>query len=130
MDQVIAKENARPRSEMLVLGIFAGIALLLAAVGIYGLMSYSVSRRTHEMGFECLLAPTAEASCTWSSPRHLGGSIAGPAGSLAVPHATKGLLHGVRPFDPLTFAEVTVAFIWSRLHPAVSRLPAPLESTP
>jgi putative ABC transport system permease protein len=113
MDEVIARQNAQPRFEMLVLGIFAGIALLLAAVGIYGVMNYSVSRRRHEIGIRMSLGADRGSVVRMVAGQALllalGGSVAGLAGSLALSRAMKGLLYGVRPFDPLTFAAVTAA---------------------
>jgi len=113
MDEVIARQNAQPRFEMLVLGIFAGIALLLAAVGIYGVMNYSVSRRTHEIGIRMSLGADRGSVLRMVAGQAillaLGGSVAGLAGSLVLSSAMKGLLYGVRPFDPLTFAAVTAA---------------------
>ena len=113
MNEVLAQENARPRFEMLVLGIFAGIALLLAAVGIYGVMSYSVSRRTHEIGIRLSLGAGRGSVLRMVFGQGmllaLCGSVAGLAGSLVLSHAMKGLLYGVRPFDPVTFLAVAAA---------------------
>ena len=113
MDQVIAVQNAQPRFEMLALGIFAAIALLLAAVGIYGIMSYAVSRRTHEIGIRLSLG-AARASVLrivvgQAMLLALAGSLAGLAGSLGLSRVMKGVLYHVHPFDPLTFAAVTAA---------------------
>jgi putative ABC transport system permease protein len=113
MDQVVADKNAQPRFEMLVLGIFAAIALLLAAVGIYGVMSYSVSRRAHEIGIRLSLGANRVSVLSMVVGQGmllaLAGSMAGVAGSLALSRLMKGLLYGVRPFDPITLAAVIAA---------------------
>jgi predicted permease len=113
MDQVIAKKNAQPRFEMFVLGIFAGIALLLAAVGIYGVTSYSVARRTHEIGIRLSLGADRGSVLRMVVGQGMllavAGSIAGLGGSLELSRLMKGLLYDVHPFDPLTFAGVTAA---------------------
>lgn len=112
MDQVIADKNAQPRFEMLVLGVFAALALSLAAVGIYGVMSYSVSRRTHEIGIRLSLgasrAGVLRMIVTRGMTLALAGSVAGLIGSFALSRLMKGLLYGVSPFDPVTFAGVAL----------------------
>ncbi len=55
MDQAVTDATAQPRFLTLLLAIFAGVALLLAAVGIYGVMSYAIARRTHEIGIRISL---------------------------------------------------------------------------
>lgn len=92
------------------LSLFAGLALLLAAIGIYGVLSYSVAQRGQEMGVRAALGATR-----WDQLRLVvGGGITlaavgivlGAAGSLALNRALASLLFGVSPYDPLTLAAV------------------------
>jgi len=110
MDGVVMEANAQPRFEMLLLSIFATVALVLAAVGIYGVMSYSVSRRTHEIGVRMSLGANRK-DVLVLVVRHgmmlaLGGLAAGIAGALVLSRLMTKLLYGVHPTDPITFAGV------------------------
>jgi predicted permease len=113
MDRVVADATAEPRFEMLLLGVFAAIALLLAAVGIYGVMSYSVSRRTHEIGIRISLgasrADVLRMVVRQGMVQALAGTAAGVAGALLLSRLMAGMLYGVRPTDPATFAAVGIA---------------------
>ena len=112
MDGVVADANAEPRFEMLLLGVFAAIALLLAAVGIYGVISYSVSRRMHEIGIRISLGASrgdvlrmvARQAIVQASI----GTAAGVAGAVLLSKLMAKMLYSVRPNDPLTFAGVTI----------------------
>jgi putative ABC transport system permease protein len=112
MEGVVADANAEPRFEMLLLGLFAGLALVLAAVGIYGVMSYSVSRRTHEIGVRISLGASRADVLRLVMRRGLtlalAGSAAGAAGALMLSRLMTKLLFGVKPTDPLTFGAVAV----------------------
>ena len=112
MDQVVAGANAQPRFEMLLLGVFAVIALLLAAVGIYGVMSYSVSRRTREIGIRISLgasrAEVLRMVLRQGMAQALAGSAAGIAGAPLLSRLMARMLYGVRPTDPVTFGSVAV----------------------
>jgi putative ABC transport system permease protein len=110
MDGVVAEANAQPRFEMMLLSIFAVVALVLAAVGIYGVISYSASRRTHEIGVRMSLGATrgdvlllVVRQGMWLA---VAGSMAGLAGALLLSRLMAGLLYGVKPTDPVTFAAV------------------------
>jgi putative ABC transport system permease protein len=110
LDGAVSDANAQPRFEMMLLSIFAAVALVLAAVGIYGVISYSASRRTHEIGVRMSLGAT-RADVLLLVVRHgiwlaLAGSLAGIAGALLLSRLMAGLLYGVKPTDPLTFAAV------------------------
>ena len=112
MDRVVADATAEPRFEMLLLSVFAAIALLLAAVGIYGVMSYSVSRRTHEIGIRISLgasrADVLRMVVRQGMVQVLAGTAVGVAGALLLSRLMAGMLYGVRPTDPATFAAVGI----------------------
>ena len=112
MDGVVSEANAQPRFEMMLLSIFAAVALILAAVGIYGVISYSASRRTHEIGVRMSLGATrgdvlllVVRQGVWLA---VAGSVAGLTGAFLLSRLMAGLLYGVKPTDPLTFAAVAV----------------------
>ncbi|MGO8792444.1 MAG: ABC transporter permease, partial [Terriglobia bacterium] len=112
MEQVVADATAQPRFYVLLLGTFATVALTLAAVGIYGVMSYSVSRRTHEIGVRMALGAKQGDVLKLVTGQGmilaLAGTAVGAAGALPLARLMSSLLYGVRPTDPLTFAVVAV----------------------
>ncbi|HXJ93216.1 MAG TPA: FtsX-like permease family protein, partial [Terriglobia bacterium] len=99
----------------LLLGLFAGLALLLAAVGIYGVIAYSVAQRTHELGIRIALGagrPDLLRMVLGEGLRiALVGVVVGLAGAWALSRFVSSLLYGVRPNDPLTFAAVPLVLI-------------------
>lgn len=119
MDNAIANKNAQPRFEMFLLGVFAGIALVLAAVGIYGVMAYSVSRRTKEIGIRISLgAARAEVlrMVLWQGvTQSIAGSVAGAAAALILANLMSKMLYGVRPTDAVTFLCVGAVLITAAL---------------
>ena len=100
---------------MEMVGVFALTALLLAGLGIYGVISYIVSERTHEIGIRLALGAQSSTILRMILRQGLGLAIAGAglglAGAVIVTHLMAGLLYGVRPADPLTFAGVTLLLI-------------------
>ena len=108
MEEVVAHSTAEPRFYLLLMGTFAVVALSLAAVGIYGVMSYSVSRRGHEIGVR--MAVGAQRSDVLRLIVRQGmtlviiGLAVGAVAALACTRLMAGLLFGVRPNDPFTFA--------------------------
>ena len=112
MDEAVAHATAQPRFEMLLLGLFGTVALLLAAVGIYGVTNYSVSRRTREIGIRMSLgasrADVLRMVLLQGTAQVLAGTVAGVAGAMLLSKLVAQLLFGVKPTDPLTFAVVTV----------------------
>jgi predicted permease len=112
MDRVVADATAQPRFEMLLLGMFAAIALALAAIGIYGVMNYSVSRRRREIGIRISLgasrADVLRMVMQQGMLQVLAGSVAGIAGALLLSKLIAKMLYGVQPADPVTFGGVAV----------------------
>jgi putative ABC transport system permease protein len=103
------------RFQMLLFGVFAGIALVIAAVGIYGVISYAVSQRTQEIGIRMALGAQAGdvlRMVVWRGMRlTLIGVALGLAAALALTRVMKNLLFEVNSTDPVTFAVITLVLI-------------------
>ncbi len=112
MDDVIAQSRTRPTFNTVVLTIFGGAALLLATVGIYGLMSYSVSQRVQEIGIRIALGAGTDSvrrMVIWQGMRVvLLGIAIGLVAAYGVTQVLSGFLFGVGARDPVTFVVVTV----------------------
>ena len=110
MEQAVADATAQPLFYLLLLGTFAAVALILAAVGIYGVVSYSVSRRTHEIGIRIALGAKRSDVLKLVTGQGmilaLVGTAVGAAGALPLARLISSLLYGVRPTDPVTFIVV------------------------
>jgi putative ABC transport system permease protein len=115
LDSVLSESVATPRFRTLLLGVFAGMALLLAAVGIYGVISYAVSQRTQEIGIRMALGAQAadvlKLVVKGGMTLALIGVVLGLAGSFALTRLMTTLLFGVKPTDATTFATVSVGLI-------------------
>ena len=115
LDELLGTSVAPRRFNMLLLGIFAGVALALAAVGLYGVMSYSVSWRTHEIGIRMALgakrADVLRLVVRQGMTMTLIGLAIGLAGAFLLSRVMVGLLYGVSHNDPLTFAGVSIVLL-------------------
>jgi putative ABC transport system permease protein len=111
MDSLVADSVGTRRFAMMLLGLFAGLALLLAVIGIYGVMSYSVTQRTHEIGIRVALGAGRKDVLKLIVGQGLVfvvlGLAVGLAGAFIVTSLLARLLYGVGARDPLTFAAVT-----------------------
>jgi len=112
MDRVIAEATAQPRFEMYLLEALAGVALLLAAVGIYGVMSYSVSQRTHEIGIRVSLGASRPTVLRMIGLKGIAlavwGAAAGIIGAATVSSLMAKIVYGIRPNDPVTFGVAAI----------------------
>ena len=126
MREIVSESVAGRRFSMLLLGIFAGLALALAAVGIYGVVSYAVAQRTHEIGIRMALgARTADVLrvvVAQSMLPVLAGVAIGLAASVGLTRLMANMLYGVKATDPATFC--AVALLLSATALAASIIPA------
>jgi putative ABC transport system permease protein len=126
MDSVVGSSVAQPRLIVQFVGVFAGFALLLAAIGIYGVMAYSVSARQQEMGIRMSLGaePADILKMVVGQGMRLAllGVAIGVAASLALTRLISTLLFGVHPTDPLAFSASALALLATAL--LASYLPA------
>lgn len=115
LDQVAAAAVAQPRLQLLLVGVFAVVALILAAVGLYGVMAYVVAQRTTELGVRLALGAqrgdVLRLVLRSGLQLALGGVALGLIVALSVTRGLASLLHGVSPFDPVTLAGATVVLL-------------------
>ncbi len=115
MEQVVAQSTQQQNFNMTLLVIFAGLALLLGAIGIYGVLAYSVQQRTQEIGIR--LALGAERRDVLRLVVGQGfilaavGAVVGTAAALGLTRFLGSLLFGVKPTDPATFAGVAILLV-------------------
>ena len=131
MQDMIALSLVQRKFTMTLLGLFAGLALVLAAIGLYGVMSYSVSQRTREIGIRMALGAQKKDVLKMVVGQGMGltvaGVVLGIAGSLAMTRLLAGLLFGVSATDPGTFVLLAVALAGVAL--AANYIPARRATT-
>jgi putative ABC transport system permease protein len=115
LEQLLGTSVAPRRFNMLLRGIFAGDALILAAIGLYGVMSYSVSWQTHEIGIRMALganrADVLRLVVQQGMKMTVIGLVLGLVGAFLLSRVLIGMLYGVSPTDPLTFTGVSIVLL-------------------
>ena len=115
MEHIVSESVTQPRFNLFLVGLFGGLALLLSAAGIYGVTSYTVTQRTHELGIRVALG--AQVSDVLKLVLGQGmvvigiGLVLGLAASFALMRLMRSLLFGVGENDPLTFVAITVVLL-------------------
>ena len=115
MDDRVSESMAEPRLYTSLLGVFAAIALALTAIGVYGIVAYSVGQRVREIGIRMALGAqradvlrTVLLSCLTLVA---GGAAAGLAGAWISSRYIESMLYGIRPRDPVTFVAAPVVLL-------------------
>ncbi len=115
LESYLAKSVAQPRFQTLLLSCFAGIALMLSAIGLYGLLSYTVAQRTMEIGLRLALGAQRTDVLGMIVRRGLTlaltGTGVGLVLSVLITRLLSTMLYGVRPSDPVTFFTVTAVLL-------------------
>jgi ABC-type antimicrobial peptide transport system permease subunit len=115
MDQVADASIATPRFAFSLVGLFAGLAIVLAAIGTYGVISYSVSQRIPEFGLRLALgAPPREVLrmvLAQAVRLAVGGAALGLAVALALARVLRSMIYNVSPADPITFVSVVLMVV-------------------
>jgi putative ABC transport system permease protein len=115
LDQRLATATAQPRFRTMLITLFAAVALVLACVGIYGVISYSVAQRTHEIGIRIALGAqqhdVLKLVILQGASLAITGAALGLGGAFALTRLMAGLLFGVTPTDALTFSYVPLCLI-------------------
>jgi putative ABC transport system permease protein len=116
MDELMVRATARQRFNMLMLGVFALVALCLASVGLYGVMSYLVAQRTREIGIRIALGgrpgDVRRMVVRESLMISVSGLVMGGVISLALSRVVAGLLFGVRATDPVTYVSIALLLLF------------------
>lgn len=119
MEEVVSDEIGRPRIEMFVLSVFGGLALLLAGVGVYGVMSYSIAQRTREIGIRMALG--ARFTDVMSMVMRQGivlivfGLVIGFAGAMMLTKVMKSMIYGIAATDPAVLATTCAVLVFAAL---------------
>jgi putative ABC transport system permease protein len=115
MEQLVASSLTRQRFYATVMGVFAAIAVLLSAVGIYGVLTYAVGQRTREFGVRTALGARGRDVLALVLRQGLLltciGIGIGLAGAIALTRYIEGMLYGVKPLDPVTYVAVVALFV-------------------
>ena len=115
MEDVVIRANSQARFSAALLAAFAVVALIMSAVGIYGVMTYAVARRRHEIGVRMALGAQQTSILRMVLGQGLWlaliGVALGIAGALGVTRVLSSMLFGVKPTDPWTFAGVSLGLL-------------------
>jgi predicted permease len=115
LDSVVSQSVAGPRVLMILLSIFAAIGILLGAVGVFGIVAFAVSQRTHEIGVRIAVGAGRSSVArlvVWAGIRYaICGIIIGLLGAIALSRVMRGLVFGVGPTDPLTYGALAMLLL-------------------